>query len=187
MSYVKKGRLAAAGLAAALLALSGAASASADVAAHFSPVSTTIKQTGDITIKQGPAGQGGTWSCPSWSMTGQVSSDGSNWMQAGLQRQNCTNTATGQAGTFPTWTLEFPRRDGSNYSVRVTPGSVFTMPALSVSYRGLVPYYSVPFINGSAGTPSRLVYNNIAIGENYYMTGELSVTTLSGGLVTATP
>lgn len=186
MSYVTKGRLAA-GMVAAFLALSGAATANADVAAHFSPAGTGIKQTGSITITRGAPGQPyGTWSCPNWSMTGPISSDGSVWSQ-GLQYQACTNTTSGQAGTFPTWTLEFPRLDGSNYSIRVTPGSAFVMSALGGSYRGLLPYYSVPFINGSGGTPSRLVYNNIDIGDGYRMTGQLNVTTLSGGLVTATP
>lgn len=185
MSYVTKGRLAA-GLAAAFLALSGAATANADVAAHFSPVSTTTKQTGSMTIKQGPAGQLGTWSCPNWSVTGAVNSDGSLWSHS-WQNQACTNVATGQAGTFPAWTLEFPRVDGSNYSVRVTPASGGWMTGLGGGYRGLQPYYSVPFINGSGSTPSRLTYNNTYVGDNFYMTGQLNVTTVSGGLVTLTP
>lgn len=145
------------------------ASAYGNFLGHFSP-DGTIVESGTLTLTLGAQSA----SCGYYSAHSSAASTGSG---------SCTG-----GGSLLMRPYVNPLWNGGN-----TQAAFANWAGASSPWGTIQPFggFQVPVVNGNASTPTKMVFSNTRLGHvggaPLYATGDLTVTTLSGGLVTVTP
>ncbi len=166
-----------------VVGLATAGPAAAVTPAYWSPADgTPVTMKGNLTMVQNSM----TYTCPNFTWQVNVSNISASGPMAAWQLSNNTCTRAGINYTITTNPGGLSFVDPNNPSAYVlrTFGSSITYVALGGATFTQTAA-TVPYINGSGTTPSRLVFNNTHIGSGILVTGTLDVkVTATGGLVT---